>query len=592
MHDSVADGPVSEMALGVHATWPTAKELPTDSLRHRFPDRDFTVAWEIPGTVVGIQEDLLLAIDADFPWSLPRVVLKNTPALCQFPHIEKDGVFCLTPITAAAALPVGIGHAEQLIVEACKVFRDGVSGVNRDDFLREFSTYWTLGEKQTGRVELCLSNRSTTQVVHVAISQNMRYAAQTPEIARTWLTNRNLQVEAMEQGLYVRLPEPLYPNAFPKTSIDLIDLLQSVAPEAVELLAKQVKPGHRLTVILAFSFEGKTIAGAACIDVRNRVGDRQGRTVAFEPGRRSNTPSSRLNRLRTLSLPVNRYAVIRADMEYLVARTTGAISNAVRAIHVGVIGCGALGAVVATQLAQAGVSRLTLFDGDVLGIENTGRHILGSQYVGQNKAIALARDLQGRFCDATIKPIAKTWREAFMADPTTIENCDVLVCATGDWLSDAHLNHIAQRELEIPVVYTWLERFALAGHAILVPPGLACLRCLKNEYGEFAHQVSILGGDLPMDPACGAHYQPFSAFASAQTASMTTKLVLDAVEGRVQSTHLRTWVSAYEDFERVDAHIAPIWHDTLLVNSRFERIHRRDVPPADQCPQSPHSPLN
>lgn len=573
----------------VASAWPTAQPITNIALQARFPNRAFMHGWEVPGSAIGLPEPVILTVDADFPFSLPRIALETAPDLCSLPHVESDGVFCLTPSTAAASVPVGIGHALQLMGEAGDVYRSGKARTNRNDFISEFGTYWELGQKNIERVEVWLPDLSQTRIVEITQIKNQTFVASSREALRAWMKYRQLAVKQTAAGIHVRLPVPLYPQDYPKTSAELVELIESAGPKATQLLGQVVKPLSRLVVVFTFAHEGRTISFTAFVDITNRMPTikRHGQQFIAASSRRQVRGSHILNRFRIAQFPVHRCRATRADSEYLVARTTGAISSQVRSVRVAIIGCGALGAVIAQTLAQAGISKLTLIDAEVFNIENIGRHVLNASFIGCLKAEALKDELQGRFCDASFLAIPKTWQRAFADDPSILEDCDLIVSATGDWLSDAHLNFIA-RQTSTPVVFGWLERFALAGHGVFIPPGGACLQCMKSAHGDFTFQVSRIGGELPTDASCGAQYQPFSAFASNQVASMVTKMVLDAVAGRVTHAHLRTWVAGQDDFDHADAAIDPFWRDTLFVNAGFERVHRRDISPSEQCPLSPH----
>jgi sulfur-carrier protein adenylyltransferase/sulfurtransferase len=587
------DVPTSDLltnfAQKVASTWPTAEVITPNALRARFPNRVFTHGWEIRGPTIGLPESVILSIDADFPYSLPRIALSAAPDLCSLPHVESDGVFCLTPSTAAASVPVGIGHALELMGAASEVYRLGKAGTNQTDFIKEFGTYWELGQRNIERVELWLPDLTQTRIVEFTRSKNQIFVADSQEALRTWMKYRQLPVKQTAAALHVRLPEPLYPHDYPDTSAELADLIETAGPEAIRLFGQVIKPLSRLVVVFTFTHEGRTISFMAFVEITNSVptSKRHGQQFIAKSGRRQVGGTHILSRFKIAQFPVHRCRATRADSEYLVARTTGAISSQVRSVRVAIIGCGALGATIAQTLAQAGISKLTLLDAEVFNVENIGRHVLDASYIGRLKAEALKDDLQGRFCDASVAAIPKTWQRAFAEDPEILGDCDLIISATGDWLSDAHLNVIA-RQASIPVVFGWLERFALAGHGVFIPPGGACFQCMKSAHGEFSFQVSRIGGELPTDASCGAQFQPFSAFASNQVASMVTKLVLDAVAGRVTEAHLRTWVAGQDDFDHAEASIDPKWRDTLFANFGFERVHRRPIPPSDQCPLSPH----
>jgi molybdopterin/thiamine biosynthesis adenylyltransferase len=573
----------------VLAAWPTASAIAPEELARRFPKRGFVQGWMLPGASLGLPESLVLAIDADPTWSLPKVGIYMQPALCVMPHVEGDGIFCLTPSTAAASVPVGIGHARQLVQEAVDAYRQGSSGANREDFLKEFGTYWELGEPVSEHGELWLAEMGNTQAVFVASDGATFYATDSQERLAAWLESRGVKQQKVRSAVYIRLAQPLYPQDYPKTTADLVSLAAASGADASTLLARAVKVKQRLTVLLGFENRGTVIVGAVHTDIENRFRDHRGQGQQFiaAAGRRSISDTHLLNRLAQARFPTIRVSVTRADSRYLNLRTAGAVPEALRRARIGIIGCGALGGAIAMRLAQSGARYLTLIDGDILKIENVGRHELGSAYIGRYKSEAMRDEIKGRYCDYKVKSIAATWQKAYKDTPGILEQCDVLIAATGDWLSNAHLNAVAV-ELKIPVIYCWLERFALAGHGLLAMPDSACLQCVSNEFGDFDHQVSILGGELPTDPSCGGQYQPFAAYASSQAASMMVKLVLDTIEERVQTSQLRTWVAPYDEFDRVDAQINDNWHNALVVEGGFERTFRRQVHPHSAC-AAPHN---
>lgn len=88
------------------------------------------------------------------------------------------------------------------------------------------------------------------------------------------------------------------------------------------------------------------------------------------------------------------------------ARARGSLSAKARQTKIGVLGCGAVGSLVAEHLARGGVADLSLFDMETLELENLSRHSLGPADVGQNKAVALARRLNGINPDGHVRGFA------------------------------------------------------------------------------------------------------------------------------------------------------------------------------------------
>jgi len=75
----------------------------------------------------------------------------------------------------------------------------------------------------------------------------------------------------------------------------------------------------------------------------------------------------------------------------LLARSPG--SAVLRQAHVTMVGVGAVGSMVTTSLAKAGLGLLTLVDRDLLEAGNITRHQASFAYVGQAKSVALAATL-------------------------------------------------------------------------------------------------------------------------------------------------------------------------------------------------------
>src|ERR1041384_3769634 len=72
------------------------------------------------------------------------------------------------------------------------------------------------------------------------------------------------------------------------------------------------------------------------------------------------------------------------------------------------VGCGALGTVVAEQLVRAGVGMLRVVDRDVVELSNLGRQVLFDESDAANampKSIAAARRLRAINSQVTIEPI-------------------------------------------------------------------------------------------------------------------------------------------------------------------------------------------
>jgi len=150
------------------------------------------------------------------------------------------------------------------------------------------------------------------------------------------------------------------------------------------------------------------------------------------------------------------------------------------AARVAVVGCGALGSVVAMTLVRAGIGRIRIIDRDVPEISNLPRQVLFDEAdvaAGLPKAVAAARHLEAINGACEIEPI--------VADLTAgnamsiLSGVDLLVDGTDNFEARFLVNEFACRE-GLP----WVHGGAIGaeGRVLAVRPGqTACLRCLIPE---------------------------------------------------------------------------------------------------------------
>ncbi|MEE1721090.1 ThiF family adenylyltransferase, partial [Pseudomonas aeruginosa] len=82
--------------------------------------------------------------------------------------------------------------------------------------------------------------------------------------------------------------------------------------------------------------------------------------------------------------------------------------------NIALVGCGAIGGYLADLLVKSGAGflggSLVLIDDDELSVGNLGRHFLGFEYIGQNKAAALCAELRAKYPEVQVSFIPKRVR--------------------------------------------------------------------------------------------------------------------------------------------------------------------------------------
>ena len=141
-----------------------------------------------------------------------------------------------------------------------------------------------------------------------------------------------------------------------------------------------------------------------------------------------------------------------------------------------IIGCGALGTVLANNLGRAGVGHLVIADRDYIELNNLQRQILfDEEDVAQHlpKAIAAARQLRRINSDIRVDAII----EDINADgvETLVAETDLVLDATDNFETRYLLNDVCIK-LQRPWIYSGV--IAAYGTSMNILPGdTACLRC-------------------------------------------------------------------------------------------------------------------
>lgn len=160
-----------------------------------------------------------------------------------------------------------------------------------------------------------------------------------------------------------------------------------------------------------------------------------------------------------------------------------------------IAGCGSGGGQVALQLAMAGIRKFSLFDSDVLEVENVIRHVCGIRYLGQQKVDALADVLLDRNPSLEI--------DRHNVDLMTcidlvdhIRKSTVVVLATDNEPTRYRLNQLCVEEGKAFVIGRVFTR-GIGGEIFAYHPGESgCLACLESVLERTQYRDGIREIDL------------------------------------------------------------------------------------------------
>jgi molybdopterin/thiamine biosynthesis adenylyltransferase len=571
-----------------------ARRLP-DSEAQSVEGRDLVAAWQLIVETPTSQRRLNVCVNHQFPFSLPQFFLVDRPPFLTWPHIEEDGLLCLRRRRIAKFREPEnvIGHL--LWEDVYPLICNSESGANQDDFRAEFYSYWNRGlSTETQKIRSLLRPHGSSRLVSIWRGEARSIIGESEGQVLNWLRNlrgNKPQFDTTDLACLLWLDEPLLPIAYPKTGADLYRIAGSI-PGGRDLLESFAKRGSSpfYFVIGAESGNGPCLAAVRAhkplsTNVRGKRRDRVNN--GFRPGK---VPSQLLTqRLFSSDANTSRMEVERVDASWIHGRGQDPRQKELSTKTVVIFGSGSVGAPIGQQLAMAGVGHIVTVDPDCLRWANVGRHPLGADHIDAKKAIALAETWRKAYPHAKFEGFDSRSQSFLVDHPELVAKADLIICATADWKSELELN-LCQRSGEIatPIIYTWTEPHACAGHAILIFPGGPCLQCGFSTSGDCNVQLTVWHGDdtLQAEPACGAVFQPYGPIELLGTISVAASLALDALLGKAKSATHRIWAGPESLLTDAGGNWSNEWIDGKIERNKGgfqeERIWKKN-PSCDFC---------
>lgn len=151
-----------------------------------------------------------------------------------------------------------------------------------------------------------------------------------------------------------------------------------------------------------------------------------------------------------------------------------------RAASVTIIGCGALGTVLANNLCRAGVGRLVIVDRDFIELNNLQRQILfDEEDIARHipKAVAAAEKLQRINSEVQVEALV----EDINADgiESLVQDTDLVLDATDNFETRYLLNDVC-----VKYQRPWIYSGVISSYGVtmnILPEDTACLRCIFPE---------------------------------------------------------------------------------------------------------------
>nr|WP_305210120.1 ThiF family adenylyltransferase [Bacteroides intestinalis] len=159
-----------------------------------------------------------------------------------------------------------------------------------------------------------------------------------------------------------------------------------------------------------------------------------------------------------------------------------------------IVGLGSIGSNLVYFLNGWNNANFTLIDDDRFRTENMGRHLLGFQYISQNKVEAVADYLRSIRPERDVKTYSDAFQSVFENDNEGVNACTALFLCTGDVMTEKFvLDALLDGRIKQPTFILWLEPFGIAGHLVYINPmQMPKDFTLYNDEGNMLYKYNLL----------------------------------------------------------------------------------------------------
>ena len=523
----------------------------------------FVCGWEIPRLCRDPSHGLRILLTKNFPFHPPRIAISPAPPVLTWPNLEEYGLLCLIPDSSGVSIRRPGEVVLSLLCDAQELVNTNLDGMNSDRFEDEFQSYWIRWNNCKDAMYLICCPKGPSRLVSAWHGKQYTLVADKEDTLQRWLRNQNIQVvskpSVIQSVPLVWLPRPPHPSEYPADVSSLMSLLEktSVEKQLVEQLLLNGQANFK-TVVLGFKVRhGVGFAGLQIQKPPERKSSGSTLTKGFRGQPPDRVVLTRFGGCRVFGAKVTRF-----DASWIHGRDQNRDTDVLSTKSVIVIGCGALGSNVAELILKAGIGNITLIDSEIMESENVCRHVLGVDSVGGSKAKALARALSLRFPHINIAAY-HGFIESFM-DNNKDQLCsaDLVISTTGNWRAESIVNKVfCESELFPPLLTSWLEPYAAAGHAIAFFQSKGCLCCILDELGNMRLPAAIWENKETLVPiaACGGLFQPYGASELNYTHSVIVDLAIDILLEHISDSTYKVWLAPKKLITRTGGNWNPAW---------------------------------
>src|SRR3990172_4038392 len=543
--------------------------------------KDSFVVWCTSVQALGKDWETHVILTDNFPDDPPKVRVPSASDLfLSNPHVMSDGYLCVIPESSSINCFDPLRLIFYVLGSAIKILQ----GTEPIDFQEEFSSYWGRCVDEARSCILLDSPQTLSSQFSVVFCKNIICISSSIDVLNRWCSNyigEDFKLDSVDTGILLRLDGVLLTSEYPNTLYDLIKISSSRDSTIHQLILKHIA----LSIKQGFVLLSQEINGGYALGGVKFTGLGLSSFKSLQHGFRSGKVPLKILINRSGDIlkgeKVEKYSIKRVDHEWI--HTRGGDGTNYKNRSVLIIGCGSLGGYIAHLISRAGVTNITLLDNDRLEWANLGRHILGAESVSKWKAEALCNILKQQMPHLNIIGIPKDWREALHHNNNLFDDHSLVVSTVADWRCEGPLNILSRTVPFPPVIYGWLEPYAVAGHCLISIKSSGCLSCGMNEYGHFKYNVADYQDlTLKREPGGCTHYQQYGPTALLPVASLVSTTILSCLNDLPYTSKLKTWVSDQDHFIRAKAGLSDLWKDKIKFEG-FSKVYSSDWDSSIDC---------
>ncbi|WP_166146146.1 E2/UBC family protein [Methylosinus sp. RM1] len=276
---------VREVEGWLEAALRTPRRLSHDDIE-RYSAHGIIRGWRVPVEVAGETQELDIIITAAFPYLPPRIALASPPSFLTWPHVERDGVLCLTPdhTTFSTGAPISVIGA--LLQRACDLLSQIAAGGTSEDFKSEVVSYWSQDANLKRRriLSLIVGGWTQSRIVKCRLGEDSIIVANDDHAISRWIRNRFPATRSVKTstGALIRLNDSLTPDRFPKTGLDVYRLADSVGCAHLLDQAATLDPQEVVAIFSLPAADGHAVVATVVEHPKRRHGE--GITNGFRKG--------------------------------------------------------------------------------------------------------------------------------------------------------------------------------------------------------------------------------------------------------------------------------------------------------------------